>query len=518
MLPKVERTSSAGKTGEVGAGPRRPADRTYGRLHWTFMGVIAAILVYGLLVARFVQTPRGVGFRLAIVILLSFNVLWWAVADRRFARYVRSPRASAALRAAVLTFTLALNAPLVYILATASMPAWLTTGPTWYAAAVTLWNLGLAALMPVGALLRLGVLSVRYAVRVVRHRLAGGPRPVFVGEVGCEKGFSHQRMFVAESACGADRPEAGPTREGPSSARVARAADDCPAEDFDPGRRAVLKTALAGAPMILLGWATAEACRQEERLAVHLHELPAPWLPSRLRGLTITHLSDLHVGRHYRPHLLPRLVELANGLDGDLVVVTGDVVDNSNDFLPPALEALGRLKHRYGLFACIGNHDEIDSRRDFIAAVRRRLPLLINERRTLEIGGERLTVAGLDYAGSDEPSGRRAGRLADIAATFGGYRAERDGPAIVLSHHPHAFDLLAGRGVPLTLSGHTHGGQLMWSRPDERPDIGVGRLLFRYLRGFYHLGDSTLFVNSGVGNWFPLRMNAPTEIVRIRLV
>jgi hypothetical protein len=499
VLPKDNRTSSAGKTGEVGASPRRPADRTYGRLHWTFMGVIAAILVYGFVVTRLVQTPRGVGFRLAMAILLSFNVLWWTVADRRFARYVRSPRRSAALRAAVLTFTLALNAPLVYILATASMPAWLTTGPNWYAAAVTLWNLGLAAVMPIAALARLSALAMRYAVRVARHRMAGGPRPIFVGEAGCEEGFSHQR--TAES-----------------SQRRSLGEDDCPAEGFDPGRRAFLQTALAGGPMILLGWATAEACRQEGQLAVHLHEVPAPWLPSRLRGLTITHLSDLHVGRHYRPHLLGRLVELANGLDGDLVVVTGDVVDSSNDFLPAALEALGRLRHRYGLFACIGNHDEIDSRGDFIAAARRRLPLLINERRTLEIGGERLTVAGLDYAGDDEPTRRRAGRLADIAETFGGYETRRDGPAIVLSHHPHAFDLLAGRGVPLTLSGHTHGGQLMLSRPGERPDVGVGSLLFRYLRGFYHIGDSTLFVNSGVGNWFPLRVNAPAEIVRIRLV
>jgi predicted MPP superfamily phosphohydrolase len=218
--------------------------------------------------------------------------------------------------------------------------------------------------------------------------------------------------------------------------------------------------------------------------------------------------------------MLPRLLHAANALNSDIVVVTGDIVDSSNLLLPEALDALSHLTHRHGLFLSMGNHDEIDNREEFIAAVRsRHFDLLINDRRRIDIGGEKITIAGLDFAGSDEPTGRRRkGNLANAEKTFAGYDQPTHGPVIALAHHPHTWDVLARTGVPLTLSGHTHGGQLMLTPPGERPDIGIGRILFRYTRGFYYNGPSTLFVNSGVGNWFPLRLHAPAEVVQVRLV
>ena len=71
---------------------------------------------------------------------------------------------------------------------------------------------------------------------------------------------------------------------------------------------------------------------------------------------------------------------------------------------------------------------------------------------------------------------------------------------ILLAHHPHAFDTAAAASVPLTLSGHTHGGQLMLNE-----QCGFGPALFRYWSGLYRKGASKLIVSNGVGNWFPLR-------------
>lgn len=459
---------------------RFPSDRAYGRLHWTLMGVIAAIALYGLVIASFLNTPRVSGIRLLAGFMMSFSVLWWTIADRRFARHVRGETGSRILRLGALIFCAALNAPIFHMLWAARPPSFIGS-PTWYAAAVTLWQVSLALLMPIAALLR----------------LAG--------------------MGVARLARSAWRRQRGDA-DGLPSVGLA----DCPAtkadKTLDPGRRAILKTAVATVPMVALAGLTGAARSQESKLQVNRHSLPAPWLPDRLRGLTITHISDLHVGRLYRPWMLPRLVETANALNGDIVVVTGDIIDNSNDMLPPAVEAVSRLTHRYGLFLCIGNHDQIDSRSDFIRYCRPRLPLLINERRCIEIGGERITIAGLDFAWGEQPSGRHGGFVADVAGALAGHDPRTDGPVIALAHHPHEWDTLAKAGVPLTLSGHTHGGQIMFTAPDQRPDLGIGRLLFRYLRGFYKDGHSTLFVNSGVGNWFPLRINAPAEIVQIRLV
>jgi hypothetical protein len=81
-----------------------------------------------------------------------------------------------------------------------------------------------------------------------------------------------------------------------------------------------------------------------------------------------------------------------------------------------------------------------------------------------------------------------------------------------LAHHPHAFDAAAAAKIPLTLSGHTHGGQLMLSE-----QFGFGPAMFRYWSGLYRSGASQLVVSNGVGNWFPLRVNAPAEIIHITL-
>ena len=445
---------------------RFPSDTAYRRLHWICMAVIAAIVI-GSLVAPYVPgAPRLFGIRLIAAIMLPFNALWWSIADRRFARYVCSARRSRLIRSLVLIFSLAMNAPIIEMLLFAHPPLFQMT-PTWYAAAVTLWQLGLVVCMPIIAALRLIGLGLWWI-------------------------FSRS---VLQSA-------------------------DAEPEPFDPSRRAVLKTAFATAPVTLLAGLTVVSRAQESRLFVRRHDLPAPWLPGRLRGLTITHITDLHVGRLFRPRMLPGLIDKVNALGSDIVMVTGDIVDNSNLLLPDALNALGRITHRHGMFLCLGNHDQIDSREDFIRAVReRQFKLLINQRRAVEIGGERITIAGLDFANSDEPGGRRRmGNIANIGETLDGYQQRTEGPVIALAHHPHTWDVLARAGVPLTLSGHTHGGQIMLTPPDERPDIGIGRILFRYTRGFYRDGTSTLFVNSGVGNWFPLRIHAPAEIVQIRLI
>lgn len=460
--------------------PRAPTDRFYSRLQWTLIALVAALLLYGFVIARFVPTPRGLGFRLVILSMLVFNALWWSIADRRFARCIESTRFSNAARAIAGAFTAGLVAPMVYMFITGRMPQFMK-GPVWYASAVTLWNIGLVCCLPLVAGLRLAALAFSWSWQrwCGRGRVEHDPAPL-------------------------------PPRAPPSSA-----------EQTTPNalvsRRALLKTAVATAPMALLGGSVL-AWRDQAAFVVRRHDVPAPWLPDRLRGLTISHVSDLHVGRPFRPDMLPRVVDAVNALNSDLLLITGDVVDNSNALLPPALDAIGRMQHRYGCFLCIGNHDEIDDRAEFIRMVRERFDLLINRRRSLEIGGERLCIAGIDYAGSDEPRGSRPGHRRDVRSALMNYDKNVEGPMIALAHHPHTWDALRDSGVPLTLSGHTHGGQLMFAPPGSGFDRGAGELLFRYIRGFFGDDRSRLFVNSGVGNWFPVRINAPAEIVQLRLV
>lgn len=459
---------------------RAPTDRFYSRLQWTLIALLAALLLYGFVIARFVPTPRGLGFRLIILSMLAFNALWWSIADRRFARFIESARLSRAARAVAGVFTAGLVAPLVYMFITGRVPQFIR-GPVWYASAVTLWNIGLAFCLPVAAGVRLTALACYWS-----WRRWSGP----------------------------GRAERGAPPQPPLALRLS---SEQTALNTLVSRRALLKTAVATAPMAILGGSVL-AWRDQAAFVVRRHDVPAPWLPDRLRGLTISHVSDLHVGRLFRPDMLPRVVDAVNALNSDLLLITGDIVDNSNALLPPALDAIGHMRHRYGCFLCIGNHDEIDDRAEFIRQVRERFDLLINRRRSLAIGGERITIAGVDYAGSHEPRGERPGHRRDVQATLANYDKQVEGPMIALAHHPHTWDALRDGGVPLTLSGHTHGGQLMFAPPGSGFDRGAGELLFRYIRGFFGDDRSRLFVNSGVGNWFPVRINAPAEIVQLRLV
>jgi predicted MPP superfamily phosphohydrolase len=215
-------------------------------------------------------------------------------------------------------------------------------------------------------------------------------------------------------------------------------------------------------------------------------------------------VSDVHYGKFTRPADIDGVVEAVNALDADLVLFTGDLIDLSIGDLPPAIEMLRRLRARDGTFACEGNHDLIDDGNAFRARMRGAgVELLLDETRTVAVRGGRVQIHGVTW--QRDQRGRR-----EAIARVRGLREDGAFP-ILLSHHPHAFD--EAQGFPLTLSGHTHGGLLMWN---ER--LGAGPILYRYWSGLYTHEGRALVVSNGVGNWFPLRTHAPAEIVHLTLV
>ena len=174
---------------------------------------------------------------------------------------------------------------------------------------------------------------------------------------------------------------------------------------------------------------------------------------------------------------------------------------------------MNALRARHGVFACIGNHDLIEDGAAFVRQTRAAgMPLLLNETADLQVRGERLQILGLRWgSGAGGPRPREHGDGA-IERSMTELLAMRKAGAfpILLAHHPHAFDF--AKEVPLTLAGHTHGGQIMFSE-----NVGPGSWLFRYWSGLYERDDRALVVSNGVGNWFPLRIGAPAEIVHLTL-
>ena len=241
-------------------------------------------------------------------------------------------------------------------------------------------------------------------------------------------------------------------------------------------------------------------------------ELAFPDLPAAFDGLTIAHVSDIHVGKLTTGPVLERVTTEVNRLEPDLILVTGDLINMSLDDLPRALAVLHGMKSRYGLFVCEGNHDLMADADAFVFRAKASgLRLLVNEAATVAAGGEALQIIGLRW-GEGHTKAKNA--VGTESAALRRLLDERQPGAfpIVLAHHPAAFDATAAAGVPLTLAGHTHGGQLNLTR-----EIGFGARLYRYASGLYRKGASRLVVSNGTGNWFPLRVNAPAEVILLTL-
>jgi predicted MPP superfamily phosphohydrolase len=281
-------------------------------------------------------------------------------------------------------------------------------------------------------------------------------------------------------------------------------------------RRQFLGAVAAAAPPLVTVVATGASLRQLENFRIRRIDLPLAALPAELDGLAIAHITDTHVGRFTSGPVLNRIIEATNNLRCDLILFTGDLINHALADLRQGIDFINRLDARHGLYLIEGNHDLIESRTGFESRVRAAgLPILINEQATLKIRGRDVQLLGLRWGAVATPTSQSGARGdAAIAQSMGDLlrHLRPDAFPILLAHHPHAFDPAAAAGIPLTLAGHTHGGQLMLTK-----NFGFGPAMFRYWSGVYQKGASKLVVSNGVGNWFPLRINAPAEIIHLTL-
>lgn len=281
-------------------------------------------------------------------------------------------------------------------------------------------------------------------------------------------------------------------------------------------RRDLLRAAAFAAPPLLSFAATGRALSQLDDFRIRNFRLAIPALPEALDGLRIAHVSDIHIGGFAPDKLLRKIVDATNAMHADLVLYTGDLINHALSDLPVGLDLVHRLDARYGIFLCEGNHDLLESRAGFENALRQAgMPLLLNEQTMLSIRGADVQLLGLCWGFHGRvfppPNPRSDQAIAQSMAVLLPQRRP-EAFQILLAHHPHAFDLAADAGIPLVLAGHTHGGQLM-----AGPNVGFGPLMFRYWSGLYQKQSTSLIVSNGVGNWFPLRVNAPAEIGSITL-
>ena len=275
-------------------------------------------------------------------------------------------------------------------------------------------------------------------------------------------------------------------------------------------RRDFLGIAAAITPPLLTLSLTGVALSQLNHFRVRRLVVPIRDLPRDLDGTTIAHVSDMHVGRFTSGRVLREMVRVVNEFRADLVLLTGDLINDALTTLDEGIDLVRALDPRLGLYLIEGNHDLIENASEFERRVKASgIPFLLDESAIASVHGVPVQLLGLSWtrrhgANHDEAISRSVRALLQ--------QRRPDVFPILLAHHPHAFDAAAEAGMPLTLSGHTHGGQLMLNE-----QLGFGPALFRYWSGLYTRGQSKLIVSNGVGNWFPVRANAPAELIHLTL-
>lgn len=245
-------------------------------------------------------------------------------------------------------------------------------------------------------------------------------------------------------------------------------------------------------------------------------EVFLPQLPPELDGLTIVQLTDLHVSELLPAAWLKAVADKTNALEPDLILLTGDLIDGSVARRFGDVGALLGLKARYGVLACLGNHEYISGLEPWVEAYGRLgLSLLRNEGRLLNIRGREIFVGAVTDPAAGSPRFRRPGQDApagpDIAAALRG--APPEAFKILMAHQPKLARQNAAAGVDLQLSGHTHGAQILGFGLLGAPANGG------FVRGWYEVGPMKLYVSNGSGLWngFPMRLGVHSEITRLTL-
>lgn len=277
-------------------------------------------------------------------------------------------------------------------------------------------------------------------------------------------------------------------------------------EHSAPRRRFLFaaRNGLLAAPAMVTGYG---AFIERFRLDLREQDIRIPNLPPDLDGLRLVQLTDIHMSPFLSRQDLDRAVAMANEAKADIALVTGDLITQSGDPLDACLESLTRLRATAGVYGCMGNHEIYSEAEEYVAGQGAKLGMrfLRKQNALLRFGAAQLNLAGVDYQSRFKPYLVGAEKLKAGGAVN-----------VLLSHNPDVFPVAAGMGYDLTISGHTHGGQVNVEILHQ--NLNVARFFTPYVDGLYEEAGASVFVSRGIGTIaMPIRIGAPPEVALLRL-
>ncbi|HUF23062.1 MAG TPA: metallophosphoesterase [Vicinamibacterales bacterium] len=267
-------------------------------------------------------------------------------------------------------------------------------------------------------------------------------------------------------------------------------------------RRDVTKLLAAGGAGLLVGGTVHGYTNERHQIGITRASLGVSGLPDAFIGMRVALLTDFHLSPIVDADDIARAVEMTLAEKPDLIILGGDYVTWGHErFIGPVGELLSPLTAPLGVIAILGNHDSDKGGDDVTAALtRNRFTVLRDARTRIEQRGDGLDFIGLRYW-TRQPS--TIAKLIDAPGHVN----------ILLAHDPRRVTEAAELNLPLVLSGHTHGGQIVL------PGLGAwNRGFFPTMQGTLERDNTVLFVSRGIGMvYVPVRLNCPPEIALLTL-
>ena len=269
----------------------------------------------------------------------------------------------------------------------------------------------------------------------------------------------------------------------------------------------------------VMGWFAFGFIEGWKRLELKHITFTSPDLPPYFDGYRLVQITDFHLGS-FPPgnDFVQKVVDATNNEEPDMILFTGDLVNNQAGEVEPYLKTLGQLHAQDGIYSIWGNHDycEYGNNHSIGALKRNRRMLygyqeslgwhqLMNEYHVVSHGMSSIAVIGVENPGQPPFTNR-----SNLKKAMKG--VDPDMFKILLSHDPHHWRReVVGKKIQLTLAGHTHAGQLKIGKWTP------ARMAFKEWGGAYRIGEQMLYVSSGIGGSFPFRLGAWPELTVVTL-
>lgn len=269
----------------------------------------------------------------------------------------------------------------------------------------------------------------------------------------------------------------------------------------------------------VMGWFAFGFIEGWKRLELKHITFTSPDLPPYFDGYRLVQITDFHLGS-FPPgnDFVQKVVDATNNEEPDMILFTGDLVNNQASEVEPYLDTLGQLHASDGIYSIWGNHDycEYGNNHSIGALKRNRRMLygyqeslgwhqLMNEHHVVSHGMASIAVIGVENPGQPPFTNRSNLKKAMMGLNPDMFK-------ILLSHDPHHWRReVVGKKIQLTLAGHTHAGQLKIGKWTP------ARMAFKEWGGAYRIGEQMLYVSSGIGGSFPFRLGAWPELTVITL-